>query len=134
MTIPTIIIPDVGERRRSATVDRVEFLRRWHEDYAAGRETIPPPTNTRFTHDPHWRENWLSIQAAHDGEMLIWKATRGLVYCAMTFWTLSGLLIGSRINWHLHIPQPHSLQFEILMFGLMICCASAGFKLMHRRG
>jgi len=78
MTIPTIIIPDVGERRRSATVDRVEFLRRWHEDYAAGRETIPPPYNVRHVHNPNWRNEACSIQSAHDWNHPLWKVVGAL--------------------------------------------------------
>jgi hypothetical protein len=32
--------------------------------------------NVRFRHDPTWRTKFWSIQSAHDGNHLIWKATR----------------------------------------------------------
>jgi hypothetical protein len=32
--------------------------------------------NIRFEHDPNWNKRFLSIQSAHDGNHLIWKATK----------------------------------------------------------
>jgi hypothetical protein len=35
--------------------------------------------NIRFVHDPLWNRRIFSLQAAHDGEIWFWKATRTLV-------------------------------------------------------
>jgi hypothetical protein len=32
--------------------------------------------NIRFTHDPLWNKRIFSLQAAHDGEIWFWRATR----------------------------------------------------------
>jgi hypothetical protein len=32
--------------------------------------------NIRFVHDPDWNRRIFSIQAAHDGEVWFWRATR----------------------------------------------------------
>ena len=32
--------------------------------------------NIRFTHDPLWNQRIFSLQAAHDGEIWFWRATR----------------------------------------------------------
>ena len=32
--------------------------------------------NIRFTHDPLWNRRIFSLQAAHDGEIWFWRATR----------------------------------------------------------
>ena len=32
--------------------------------------------NIRFAHDPFWNKRIFSIQAAHDGEIWFWRATR----------------------------------------------------------
>jgi hypothetical protein len=32
--------------------------------------------NIRFAHDPHWNKRIFSLQAAHDGEIWFWRATR----------------------------------------------------------
>ena len=32
--------------------------------------------NIRFTHDPLWNKRVFSLQAAHDGEIWFWRATR----------------------------------------------------------
>jgi hypothetical protein len=32
--------------------------------------------NVRFTHDPLWNKRIFSLQAAHDGEIWFWRATR----------------------------------------------------------
>ena len=32
--------------------------------------------NIRFNHDPLWNKRIFSIQAAHDGEVWFWRATR----------------------------------------------------------
>lgn len=35
--------------------------------------------NIRFAHDPNWNRRLLSIQAAHDGETWLWRATHVFV-------------------------------------------------------
>jgi hypothetical protein len=35
--------------------------------------------NIRFTHDPNWNKRIFSLQAAHDGEIWFWRATRVIV-------------------------------------------------------
>lgn len=32
--------------------------------------------NVRFRHDPNWRGRFWGIQSAHDGNHIVWKATR----------------------------------------------------------
>ncbi len=32
--------------------------------------------NIRFSHDPRWNQRIFSLQAAHDGEVWFWRATR----------------------------------------------------------
>jgi hypothetical protein len=35
--------------------------------------------NIRFNHDPHWNRRIFSLQAARDGEIWFWRATRAIV-------------------------------------------------------
>lgn len=35
--------------------------------------------NIRFAHDPDWNKRILSLQAAHDGETWLWRATHVIV-------------------------------------------------------
>lgn len=39
--------------------------------------------NIRFDHDPHWKRRIFSIQAAHDGKIWFWRATRVIVSWSM---------------------------------------------------
>jgi hypothetical protein len=39
--------------------------------------------NIRFRHGPNWNRRVFSLQAARDGEVLFWRATRVLVTWAM---------------------------------------------------
>jgi hypothetical protein len=36
--------------------------------------------NIRFNHDPLWNKRIFSLQAARDGEIWFWRATRALVF------------------------------------------------------
>jgi hypothetical protein len=36
--------------------------------------------NIRFVHDPGWNKRIFSLQAARDGEVWFWKATRAVVF------------------------------------------------------
>lgn len=47
----------------------------WREENEA-REPKWKPENIRFEHDPLWRNRLLSIQCAHDGNILFWKLAR----------------------------------------------------------
>lgn len=35
--------------------------------------------NIRFRHDPNWKKRIFSLQAAHDGQIFFWRATRVLL-------------------------------------------------------
>jgi hypothetical protein len=35
--------------------------------------------NIRFVHDPNWNKRIFSLQAAHDGETWLWRATHAFV-------------------------------------------------------
>jgi hypothetical protein len=35
--------------------------------------------NIRFRHDPDWKKRIFSLQAAHDGQIFFWRATRVLL-------------------------------------------------------
>jgi hypothetical protein len=39
--------------------------------------------NIRFNHDPDWNKRIFSIQAAHDGKIWFWRATRVIVGWSM---------------------------------------------------
>lgn len=90
------IIPYPRPSQQQPGEDRAEWLQRWEEDYEAGRESIEPPRNTRFEHDPHWRERWLSIQNAHDRRSIIWKAAYALGYAAQLGFMIGGWLYLAR--------------------------------------
>jgi hypothetical protein len=36
--------------------------------------------NIRFVHDPNWNKRIFSLQAARDGDIWFWKATRAVVF------------------------------------------------------
>ena len=36
--------------------------------------------NIRFVHDPDWNKRIFSLQAARDGDIWFWKATRAVVF------------------------------------------------------
>ena len=40
--------------------------------------------NIRFTHDPLWKKRFFSLQAARDGDIWFWRATRIMVGFAGT--------------------------------------------------
>jgi hypothetical protein len=40
--------------------------------------------NIRFGHDPFWKKRIFSIQAAHDGHIWFWRATRVILGWAVT--------------------------------------------------
>jgi hypothetical protein len=40
--------------------------------------------NIRFVHDPLWNKRIFSLQAARDGEVWFWRATRVIVTCGVS--------------------------------------------------
>lgn len=106
--LPTIILPDARGGQVRPQESREDFLRRWHEDYAAGREIIPPPENIRFEHDPLWRERPLSmefIRSAYEGKHLDRPAA--------WFWLGISLLFGlSAASWAMPLGRQLGLFFR----------------------
>ena len=67
------------------------------EDYANGKETIPPPSNTHFIHDPEWRSSWASVEGARaawkgePGAPILWKIVGWLFLISqISFWGVKG--------------------------------------------
>lgn len=75
---PCIIIQEVRPVL-SDKETRAEFLRRWEEDYEAGRETIEPPRNIRFEHDPLWSDRLMSIAYIRSERGIFWP-TIGVLF------------------------------------------------------
>jgi hypothetical protein len=50
----------------------------WAKEWKA-RQADFKIENIRFVHDPNWNKRVFSIQAAHDGEVWFWRATRVLM-------------------------------------------------------
>jgi hypothetical protein len=50
----------------------------WAKEWKA-RQADFKIENIRFAHDPNWNKRIFSIQAAHDGEVWFWRATRVLM-------------------------------------------------------
>jgi hypothetical protein len=48
--------------------------RAWAVEWKA-RQAVFVIENIRFTHDPLWNKRLFSLQAAHDGETWLWRAT-----------------------------------------------------------
>lgn len=95
--LPSIIIPDARGGQVAPQETREDFIRRWHEDYDAGRETIKPPENIRFDHDPDWKFHALSmefIRAAEKGEHFdrpagwFWAGIGVLFFLSGMLWSL----------------------------------------------
>lgn len=106
--IPTIIIPDARPGAIKPQEAREEFLRRWHEDYEAGRETLPPPENVRHVHNEDWQSFALSptfIRAASKGEHFdrpagwLWFGMWFLYTLAAAAWAIP---LGRQIGFFIH--------------------------------
>ena len=54
----------------------------WAQEWK-GRQPDFQIENTRFVHDPYWNKRIFSLQAAYDGEVWFWRATRVYVTCAV---------------------------------------------------
>ncbi|MFZ0763178.1 hypothetical protein [Bradyrhizobium sp.] len=55
----------------------------WAREWRARQEEFRLE-NIRFSHDPLWNKRIFSIQAAHDGKIWFWRATRVFVGWAAT--------------------------------------------------
>lgn len=76
----SVIIPDPKIDERPGNVSQ-ELYRRWRVE-KDGTEEKFVPFNTRFAHDPEWREYWLNMTAAREGRYLIWKVGYALLFAA----------------------------------------------------
>ena len=47
----------------------------WAKEWKARQDEFKVE-NIRFRHDPYWNKRILSLQAAHDGKIWFWRATR----------------------------------------------------------
>jgi hypothetical protein len=47
----------------------------WAKEWKARQDEFKIE-NIRFRHDPYWNKRILSLQAAHDGKIWFWRATR----------------------------------------------------------
>jgi hypothetical protein len=76
--LPTIIFPypyqiQVSKLRQQLDEAHLAWAKEWK-----ARQADFKIENIRFTHDPHWNKRIFSLQAAHEGEILFWRATRVL--------------------------------------------------------
>ena len=55
----------------------------WAKEWKARQDEFEIE-NIRFSHDPLWKKRIFSIQAAHDGKVWFWRATRVFVGWAVT--------------------------------------------------
>lgn len=74
--LSSAILPQPAqEARRRLEQNIAEQVSAWHRQWLAEQYCYLPP-NIRFTHDPHWRNRWFSVQAAADGKQPIWATAR----------------------------------------------------------
>jgi hypothetical protein len=57
--------------RRQVELVHLAWVKEWK-----ARQADFQIENIRFPHDPNWNRRILSLQAAHDGEIWFWRATR----------------------------------------------------------
>lgn len=67
------------ETRIREQIDQLYY--QWWQ-YCPDRQPVTN-VNIRFDHDPNWKNRFLSIQSAKDGNHPIWKATK--VFCTFAF-------------------------------------------------
>jgi hypothetical protein len=65
---------EVSKLRQQLEEAHLAWAREWK-----ARQADFKIENIRFTHDPNWNKRIFSIQAAHDGEVWFWRATRVLM-------------------------------------------------------
>jgi hypothetical protein len=73
------ILPSPEQHRPG---DYGELYQIWRKDRRAKFEQWRP-TNVRFTHDPLWRERFMSITAARERRNIVWKMIAILFYASM---------------------------------------------------
>jgi hypothetical protein len=74
--MPRIIFPvlyqiEVSKLRQQLDEAHLAWLKAWKAGQAEFKIE-----NIRFRHDPYWNKRFLSLQAAHDGEIWFWQASR----------------------------------------------------------
>lgn len=74
-----IVIPARPNQEYLVNLVRAQY-QIWREEKDA-REEKWVPVNIRFEHDPNWRNRLISIQCAHDGNILFWQVAK-VVYVA----------------------------------------------------
>jgi hypothetical protein len=77
--LPGVLFPypyavEVSKLRQQLDLAHLAWSKQWKEQQADFKIE-----NVRFIHDPHWNKRIVSLQAAHDGEILFWRATRAIV-------------------------------------------------------
>ena len=71
-----IILPypyqiEISKLRQQLDEAHLAWAREWK-----ARQADFKIENIRFPHDPNWNKRFFSLQAAHDGEIWFWRATR----------------------------------------------------------
>ncbi len=77
---PSIVFPEVKRDERIQQALSGTY-KQWRIAYDAAHPA-PPILNAVFCHDILWRENWLSIQNAHDLKATIWKVAFAAMFLA----------------------------------------------------
>jgi hypothetical protein len=78
--LPGVLFPhpyvvEVSKLRQQLDLAHLAWSKQWKE-----RQADFKIENVRFIHDPRWNERIVSLQAAHDGEVWFWRATRAIVF------------------------------------------------------
>ncbi|MGA7996496.1 MAG: hypothetical protein WCA28_16530 [Bradyrhizobium sp.] len=69
---------EVSRLRQQLDQAHLAWAREWKD-----RQPDFQIENIRFVHDPLWNRRILSLQAAYDGEVWFWRATRVFATCAV---------------------------------------------------
>jgi hypothetical protein len=74
--MPRIIFPipyqiEVSKLRQQLNEAHLAWAKEWK-----ARQDEFKVENIRFHHDPYWNKRIFSLQAAHDGKIWFWRATR----------------------------------------------------------
>ena len=81
--LPRVIFPqpyqiEVSKLRQQLDEAHLTWVTEWKRQQSEYRIE-----NIRFQHDPDWSRRFFSLQAARDGEILFWRATRVFVTWTM---------------------------------------------------
>jgi hypothetical protein len=71
---PTPYRLELSRLRQQLEQAHFAWVREWQQ-----RQADFKIENIRFNHDPLWNKRIFSLQAAHDGEIWFWRATRAIV-------------------------------------------------------